>query len=184
MKLSSVEELTSNVSVGSLFVAGVLLGVDAFVDLRDFTGYLIGLPVWEPLAAIPAFFVSYVAGLIVIRLSALAFARRRGDSCEALAERLIIVASQPESVVAYFEKTSREVELLQGVVPALACIAAGLAIKALEAAPDIGGRLQGGRVIFLAAAFTLLLLNVPTLFLIKDGQRQLRALLRALATKK
>jgi hypothetical protein len=180
VKQVNLDELSGTLAVGSVVIGGACLPIQAFVDLKGFVTWLTSLASWEPLIAIPVFFVSYLTGLVTVRLSAIWFNRRRREPPDTLARRLVLVGAQAELVVEEYKRLIREIELLQGTCPAMLLFASGLAIKICTEAADLGGRLNWGRVLFVGLDIALVALVPIVLLLVNKGHRSLMALLSAL----
>ncbi|HEY3253933.1 MAG TPA: hypothetical protein VGJ91_08305 [Polyangiaceae bacterium] len=180
VKPLNLDELTGTLAIGSMIVGGAALGIQAVVDLKPFVTYVVSLASWEPLIAVPAFFVSYLTGLITVKLSAIWFDNRRREPAGTAARRLVLVGAQAELVVEEYKRLIRERELLQSACPAMLLFAASLALKTCMTTSDLGGRLRGGRVIFIGGDLLLIALIPVTLLLVRRSHRALLALLAAL----
>ena len=122
-------------------------------------------------------FVSYLVGLITVRLSAWGFEKRRGEGPRTYAHRVVTVGRcGSELVASEYARLVRDVELLQGSCSAIAVLVLGLLLKIPHIAPDIGGHLLWGRLVFVGVGLSLLVVVVVAWSLAKRTHTRIQAL--------
>ena len=183
MKQPSLDELTGNLAIGSVVVGGITLVVHAFSDMKGFFTWITKLAVWEVVIAIPVLFLSYIVGLLTIRLSAWWCDSRRKEGPRFHADRVLIVGrTRSDFIAGEYARTVRELEVLQGAVSAVACLACGLSVKLVRTAPDIGGHLHWGRVIFLFVDIGLVTVALLLGLLARRQHAQVQSLIAAITS--
>jgi hypothetical protein len=181
MKQPSLDELTGNLAIGSVVVGGVTLIVHAFSDMKGFFTWITSLAVWEVVIAIPVLFLSYVVGLLTIRLSAWWHDSRRREGPGLHAEWVLSVGrTRSDFIAAEYARTVRELEILQGAVPAVICLVCGLTVKLSRTAPDIGGHLHWGRAVFLFVDIGLIVVAILLRKLARRQHMQVLSLIAAI----
>jgi hypothetical protein len=180
VKAVGLGELTSTAAVGSVLVLGIILGLDAFIEIRDFFEYATSLAAWDIVLALPVLFVTWMTGAVAIQTTAWWHERQRGETAGEYAQRVIAFGKAGQDyVVSEYSRLVRELELLQAVGPAFFVFATGIALKALNATPDFGGRLEFGRVIFLAVALVVFAVIGLTVALARRTRAKIIALVQA-----
>ncbi|MCI5143648.1 MAG: hypothetical protein D3909_18365, partial [Candidatus Electrothrix sp. ATG1] len=125
--------------------------------------------VWDIFIALPVLILSYVIGLVVVRLAAIGFNYLRRQTVKIMVSRILLVNKfESNMLVEYHEKLVQEMELLQGTCPALVLLGIGLTLKVIMASPDIGGSLPHGKLIFAVIAVLIFMLVLVLLYMIRN----------------
>ncbi|MDM0109908.1 hypothetical protein QTH97_33705 [Variovorax sp. J22R24] len=174
MTISGLDSFTSKLAIGAIVIAAAAAAVQAFVDVRPFFNWVVSSKVWEVFIALPVVVLSYLIGLVVVRISAGAFDAWRGDSPKRRVSRMLIVSKSGSSMLAnYLDKLILEEEILQGACPATLLLGIGLSLKVMMSSSDIGGNLSHGRLIFGVVAVILFALATVLLFFANSTHRSI-----------
>ncbi|MBN2526104.1 MAG: hypothetical protein JXR76_06900 [Deltaproteobacteria bacterium] len=152
MKQLNIDETTGFVAIGSVIVSGGLLIIHAFIDMKLYVEYLYSLAVWHVAIAVPLLFLSYITGMVTVKLCAWGADIRRGENAESYALRVVTLSKvNCEFISNEYSRLSRQLEFFQGSCFAIGILVLGIATKVCRCEPDIGGRLEWGRTIFIIA---------------------------------
>jgi uncharacterized membrane protein (DUF485 family) len=105
--------ITGYFAIGSTVIASVMASIQAFINLRPFFEKLIKTAVWELFIAIPVIVISYLVGLVFVKLSTQIFDKIRKDTINQKVSRLILISrTKSEMIINRYEKLVQELELL------------------------------------------------------------------------
>ena len=172
------DQFTGKLAIGSLIILAGAIYLQAYADIVPFIEWWASSTVYDFFFALPYLFLSYLLGLVVIRLSSILFSIFRRDSIQVEVKQIIAVGmSGNDFIVSRYEQLLQEVELLQAAGPtsALLGIVGLINLRLAEIFPH-------GRVVF-GVLSALLIAFVPlSMFLIAKIRGEMRELARQ-ATK-
>lgn len=168
----NLDQLTGKLAIGSLLILTGAITLQGYADIVPFIDWWTGTKTYDFFFAIPYLFLSYLLGLVVIRLSAILFNIFRKDSLEQEVSRIITVGrSGNDFITGRYEQLLQEVEVLQAACPvsALLGIVGFLNLRLVEIFPY-------GRTVFGILAFLLIAFIPLSLFLISKTRNEMKEL--------
>lgn len=168
----NLDQFTGKLAIGSLLILAGAITLQGYADIVPFIEWWTGTKTYDFFFALPYIFLSYLLGLVVIRLSATLFDIFRKDSLEQEVSRVITVGkSGNDFITDRYEQLLQEVELLQAACPisALLGIVGFLNLKLVDIFPY-------GRTVFGTLAVFLIAFVPLSLFLISKTRNEMKEL--------
>lgn len=118
-----IDHLTGKLAIGTLIILAGAITIQSFADITVFIEWWTATKSYDFFFAIPFLFLSYLLGLITIRVTAIFFDVFRKNSIQDEVSRIVTVGiSGSNFITNRYEQLLQEMELLQAVGPTTALL--------------------------------------------------------------